>query len=353
MALPMTNITTTMVGNELGSASRNVGVLCLGPNINPNSYGKPVSLIAPGSGYIEGGSAKPHGIYRTGYGATLYYNKPTGGASDPFRLGDFRGYNHLASRSTNLTIQSVRDITYGSTGPLLTAPYKLYPGFVYRITFLMLRGDINPSEIVEDTEWDKRSGTSEGPGGIVLAPSNTAINAIVDAELVFDTGTTVDFTSSLTSGNPLKAYYCKRDYDPIAGETFRSTGYEIENNNYVSLFQASPLDITSQSISLVYVSFDDILSFSGVINSGMNVYVDGQLRFEYQANGGTWRNLVTQNPVRINPGNNNWSAIIPMTFFNPGGNTSLARMYFDIKNPNGTYSQMFMDSASRTFTRSA
>lgn len=34
MALPNSNISTTLVGNTLGSSSRDIGTLCTHPNIN-------------------------------------------------------------------------------------------------------------------------------------------------------------------------------------------------------------------------------------------------------------------------------------------------------------------------------
>ena len=41
MALPNSNISTTLVGNTLGSGSRDVGTLCSHPNVNMWSKRKP------------------------------------------------------------------------------------------------------------------------------------------------------------------------------------------------------------------------------------------------------------------------------------------------------------------------
>lgn len=352
MALPDTNITTMMVRNELGENTNNVGKLCASTKINPYSNNKPASLISPGGGYVEGDSVKPHGIYRLGKGPELYYNRPNGGASDPYRLGDFRGYNHLIGKPTTIIINSVKDITYGTTGaPTLSPPYKMYPSFIYRIQLSMLRGDIDPSTISANTAWDKKTGTAQGVGGVALVPFTTSENNVVDASLVFDGGATIDYVNTEWMGNPLRAHYVKRDYEPIIGEEWRSTGYEIENNNYIALFQGVPLDL-SITASLFYSSFDDRLIFSGVITSGMDNYVRYRLRFQYQPNGGDWRNLASQESTASN-GDTPWTVDIPMTYFQPGANTCDARVYLDIKNPDDSFTQLELESDSRPFTRSA
>jgi len=83
--LSETNITTTLVGNTIGNGSRNVGVLCTAPEINKWSKYKPVA-----GAYPQAGDGK-YGLVLTNLWA---YDKPIGGASEPFRLGDFRKYEH-------------------------------------------------------------------------------------------------------------------------------------------------------------------------------------------------------------------------------------------------------------------
>ena len=47
MALPNTGITTYLVGNTLGTTSRNVSALCKHTNINKWAKGKPIPTFAP------------------------------------------------------------------------------------------------------------------------------------------------------------------------------------------------------------------------------------------------------------------------------------------------------------------
>ena len=109
MALGTTNISTTLVGNAIGISSKDVGTLCSSPTINKWSKHKPViypAISTTGNWWkaVDGNC----GLSITEYsninnlvtaitnGVTWNYNKPTGGASSPYRLGDFRGYAHDA-----------------------------------------------------------------------------------------------------------------------------------------------------------------------------------------------------------------------------------------------------------------
>ena len=99
-ALPLTGITTSMVASAIGAATNDVGTLCSHPNINKWSRFKPIDFNA---------IALPDDVRNSNTGFQLFdevtgfgtvkkaeYVKPKGGASSPYRLGDFRGYNHTA-----------------------------------------------------------------------------------------------------------------------------------------------------------------------------------------------------------------------------------------------------------------
>lgn len=120
MALGTTGINTTLVSKEIGAGSTDVGTLCKHTNINKWSKYKPVqhskrvglvdadfksvrsgmnipSVMAhPSSGYVP-----IMDYYRNNPNFEFTYNKPRGvnatyGWDEPFRLGDFRGYEHSA-----------------------------------------------------------------------------------------------------------------------------------------------------------------------------------------------------------------------------------------------------------------
>lgn len=121
-ALTETNITTTIVGNALGNASRNVGVLCTASTINQWSKKKPVrehgspnwwEATNPlyGSGVSKFSilmSPLTNGLDDLSYTANSYwtYERPLGDYStypaSGFRLGDFRGYDHASIPAINV-----------------------------------------------------------------------------------------------------------------------------------------------------------------------------------------------------------------------------------------------------------
>ena len=109
MALGTTNISTTLVGQTIGLASDVVGTLCSSTLINKWSKYKPVvypAITTTGNWWkaVDGNCGLSIPEYSNinnlvtaiTNGVTWNYNKPTGGASSPYRLGDFRGYEHNA-----------------------------------------------------------------------------------------------------------------------------------------------------------------------------------------------------------------------------------------------------------------
>ena len=108
--LGTTDITTTKVRNALGENTHDVGSLCKSSKINMWSKRKPVrravDFIADPN---EVGKTLDHkwglslanftGITSDGSDddRRTVYNRPNGGSSQPYRLGDFRGYNHEAT----------------------------------------------------------------------------------------------------------------------------------------------------------------------------------------------------------------------------------------------------------------
>jgi hypothetical protein len=103
-ALPTTGISTSLVRSTIGAATNDVGTLCAHPNINKWSRWKPISvsqetgltdaiLKSNGFGLYFNSSSNINDILGIG---TFTYNKPTGTQNSPFRIGDFRNYDHNA-----------------------------------------------------------------------------------------------------------------------------------------------------------------------------------------------------------------------------------------------------------------
>ena len=91
-----------MVRNVLGYPSTDLGTLCSCENVNIWSRYKPVRaamdvLTDTLRNELTGFKINPNTLY-------LEWDKPTGGTTSPYRIGDFRGYNHDARRPTCVTI---------------------------------------------------------------------------------------------------------------------------------------------------------------------------------------------------------------------------------------------------------
>lgn len=116
-ALPSTNISTTLVANTLQVSSRNVGYLCSNQHGRTNKWSKykpviwnrtnvdstPYEWYKAQDGFCGLGKATAFtyaGIcdfYRGDSSSAAWeYKPPTGGANAPYRLGDFRRYDHNA-----------------------------------------------------------------------------------------------------------------------------------------------------------------------------------------------------------------------------------------------------------------
>lgn len=125
MALGTTGITTTLVANTIGVGSNDTGTLCSSSNINKWSKFKPVKYNGTGNfwkaadgncGLSITSSNSIAGITNlVNTGTTWIYNKPTGGATSPYRLGDFRGYNHSAESPIAVDVPLESYISAGST----------------------------------------------------------------------------------------------------------------------------------------------------------------------------------------------------------------------------------------------
>ena len=99
-ALPTTGITTSMVASAIGAATNDVGTLCSHPNVNSWSSYKPINVNSVALNQATRD-------YLSGFkivSRQLVYDKPLGGSTSPYRLGDFRGYNHNARKPVNTSL---------------------------------------------------------------------------------------------------------------------------------------------------------------------------------------------------------------------------------------------------------
>lgn len=129
MALSTTGITTSAVGNALGTTSRNINYLCQHSNINKWAKGKPIPYATNGGITDDNRKFANQGFNLNSVTsisiAQLWnaakankdweYTPPTGGTEQPFRLGDFRGYNHNAVQPYNYNSFPTKVESYNTT----------------------------------------------------------------------------------------------------------------------------------------------------------------------------------------------------------------------------------------------
>lgn len=141
MALPNSNISTSLVGTTLGTSSRDVGALCVHQNVNKWSKWKPVKyqsvvgLTDEQLKSINCGMIIPSfttvaaliDYYNNNPDLKWEYNKPTGGATSPYRLGDFRNYEHSAIKFYNVVIP---EFSVGIGGVTVEMPMTLHQGSI-------------------------------------------------------------------------------------------------------------------------------------------------------------------------------------------------------------------------------
>lgn len=104
---PPLGVSVYDVQRALGSTKIDVGSLCLRPNINMWARYKPIKYASVQQLTTAQWNEKRHGVYRStslplidNNGRLNHdvwtYDKPTGGASSPYRLTDFSRYYHVA-----------------------------------------------------------------------------------------------------------------------------------------------------------------------------------------------------------------------------------------------------------------
>lgn len=235
--LPETNITTTMVGNALGTSSRNVGELCTHPNIDKWAPKKPYSLIPPSNYEIGGIRPRVHGLWRLKDGSVIY-KKPSGGQNDPYRLGDFREY-----RSFGNTPPCYANIRY---------PTEIIEGFSANMEFRLQIGSINPKDICSVTNPIKTS-LREGYGGIAIAPRGVPVYYQVDESMVFSADSQYKIVQ--IDSNLFDFYYVRREIEGTWHVVGGTAPYRIEDLSYRDAITVVPFGVEIISADVWWVDF--------------------------------------------------------------------------------------------------
>lgn len=287
MALPNTGISTTLVGTTLVVATRNVGNLCRAESINKWSAHKPVRFNKEGGLTEEDFQSAKYGInpideaYERPRGKNETYN-------EPFRLGDFRGYNHQALPPVWVDVVAITGfgITTGQQ-----PPYNLKAGQSYTIEARFVAGDIDPKYIDVTTDRIKNTSESGGYGGLAwtyrphMTEQITIANNKVFSALTVS-GATHTFTfvavQSGGSGEVLRVEYLR--YTGTTNNTYLTVGKEIMQPNYRDLITIEPIYTgfdKSFNLSLFYDSMLNAVSLSGRIYNNESFAVQVYYKCNY------------------------------------------------------------------------
>ena len=183
-ALGTSNITTSLVRSTLGESNNRVSLLCRSVNINMFSKRKPVRDSRISIPANEVGTADNYGIVIPTWDGTNQawtYNRPRGGANEPFRLGDFRGYLHSAEIPVILNnyVGYIKWLSYNSqlqlTG-MMSVPDADSPNIALQDVLTDYYFAVQLTNDHSETVW----GTNANPNELAItidftaAPFNTA-----------------------------------------------------------------------------------------------------------------------------------------------------------------------------------
>lgn len=349
MALPSSNISVAMVKAELGAATNDVGQLCIHPNINKWSKWKPVrhSSVNPiTEAQLEGTGC---GLNRTGM-YEIEYLKPTGGTTSPYRLGDFRNYNHAAVPPVSVEIVRITEMSTGQV--FTTPPFKLFFNFTYKIEFRFpIGGEIDPLIIHPQTSRTKNTDAGGGYGGLSwVSGTDNAVTRVSADVFSAPSGPTIhsQTLTLLPNGilNPLRVQYCR--YNGIETGDYTTVPYAIENSDYISLFTFGNIDIT-MALNTFYDSLaGHVNSHVQITNNSGRSFNELRARYVYTINGGSQITHIANIPT-LEIGINNVNQTL--NYGNPGTNTYSVYCYLErFDNITSSWEQLAWTNRTQTVT---
>lgn len=279
MALSSSNISTNVVKSAIGAGSNDVGTLCTHPNINKWSKWKPVRSSKVDGLTVTDMENLSSGLSRTDM-YTVKYLKPTGGATSPYRIGDFRNYNHAAIPPVNVEIVK---ITEQSTGQVLSSPYVLIYGFNYKIEFkLPIAGEIDPSTIEARTVREKNT---TGDGGLsFVSGTDNEVQRSSSQVFTCPSGTTVlsqTLTLNANGSFPLRMQYCTYN-----GTDYTTLPYAIEDMSFMDDFSFASLNVTLALNTFWDNVAGQVMSTLRITNGTGRELLEWRARYSYTINEG-------------------------------------------------------------------
>ena len=340
-ALANSNISTTLVANTLQVSSRNVGYLCSNQHGRINKWSKYKPVIWP---YVNVDNL-PHSTQHRGQGEDgrcgfpnvqwmyaldvcryyvdgwmniWYYQPPTGGASAPYRLGDFRGYDHNAVPFIASGIKegsSERVYTIAGDGQ------KTWYFTTYNTGSNVWISDFVNANI--GLTEDARICAIVCEGDLPTSPTSSAIKEIVKGSKITDAhiSVTVDFTP-YNHGNMTVAFALCYD---AADTEYLALPTDENNAGYIRVLVDR--SVTPCTISISQLGFTDSLGTLGSATQPIANYQSQQNAFRIDERGTLEIYLTIYTPSGVTgyfipKGENPFQFNITYTSSNSSGSTS-------------------------------
>lgn len=242
MALPTTGISTSLVKSTIGAATNDVGTLCAHPNINRWSKWKPISyqslvgltedqLKSSNCGMIIPSFTTVGALvdyYNNNPSLKWEYNKPSGGANSPYRLGDFRGYEHSAIKFYNVLIP---EFSVGIGGVTVEMPMTLSQGSMV---------------------WSDLYGIE--PSSLYFGVRGSNGQTVVESENIL-TDNTGYVTLPTTSSIQVYAFLAKKsEVDPLQFTKY----YALEGGTAYAQYSQS--GVRAEMINTLYTSINSVMA---------------------------------------------------------------------------------------------
>lgn len=343
MALPNSNISTTLVGNTIGSGSRDVGTLCTHPNINKWSKWKPVQFDKT-EGLTESDLISVAcGLSRNPQTQEILYRKPRGGTNNEYyRLGDFRNYNHLAVPPVNVVIVGVKGGPLTGDTIITEPPFILIYGFDYYIDFKLVPGDIDPLWINPQTSRIKNTDSAGGYGGLtwMIGPNLPEQERLPDEVFTCEYFDGPTYTQKITArSGDLRVQYCY--YKGSTINKYGTTPHYIEDdgfyNSYRSLFSLRNVSAGISSSTFILskpLNGNLVVRMNIFNNEAYNLNVKIKLQYERIETGITY-NLDT-GAFTLNAGYDGNTFVEPLSGWSNGFNSYEIRAWMYIVKPDLT-----------------
>ena len=280
-ALPNTGITTSMVASAIGAATNDVGSLCKHSNVNKWSKWKPV-IKAKVTGLTESDLSDAHYGFTVPYenaagadtlSASWVYDKPTGGSSSPYRLGDFRNYLHSSKIPYSFLIPNYIIKGGGTTLVKMTPSSSLDTG---NLTCTDLFANMYFGVmIVKGDQVRYKTATTKIPDGV------STIN-IADCSLVQDVGTIsiyCFYTASQITSWTSTAEQIMYSLNGEGGISYKTVDIVVpEETEYILSFNVLAADRTAIVLSNTYAANGLITAVGTVTRTLANSYVLNKVR---------------------------------------------------------------------------